>query len=280
MDFLIIAVFVLMIIGIVLVFKFIKHLIAAIAITLVIIFIVLAGIGIATYMDIQDIQKHVSDNNLVLFKNEEQVFSAFEFKLQSNTESEGVNFIDASGFDAKNIDYDELSNKYYKIIQINESVASDMFAESVSLELGEKNASLNITSEDAIQIIESDRPIALAVDIFVEQNVEKLNISESTEEEITSFKNDLVQEMLNDVKGESQFKGMIIGVFIMEKAKQNPSSLISGFVSNYKSKEITVYKKTMIFRILDMTPKSILLGMAEKFKEKLSGDEKENVAVQ
>ncbi|MFA6088394.1 MAG: hypothetical protein WC755_00890 [Candidatus Woesearchaeota archaeon] len=265
MDFLMIGILILTIVAIVLIFKFIKHLLIAIALTLVLLFLILAGIGFAAFLDVQDFQKHANDKNLLILEDNDKIISAISLVPNAENEDEKMMFLQSNSF-TKPLDYNSLHNSYYKIVEIDLIVSEKIFSNSIIMPIGEEKDEINvtITKEMALQWIRSSTPVDDALMTIALEKQKK----EGTNYDISAFKDRIKVEISKELKSDDQFKTMLAGMFIANKASEDSVSFVTGLLSEYKKGNVKVDKKTTIFRIVDAVPTSLVITIIEKFTDK------------
>ena len=273
MDILLIIVLILMIIGVVLIFKFVKKLFVAALLSVFLVMVIIGLVGLFTYLDAMSIQKNKTEQNLLVFHTDDRILLAASFPFEQDDASMEERIIMV---DSATLTYEELIDNsnpiqktYYKIFLINASVSEDLFADEVEFTLPGIDASVNITKEEALYVLESEDALTSALDVIGDRTVSSGQVSK---EEVDFLKEQVRDELAAEGIDSERMRMVIGGLFVMKNTQNDPANMIKQILSNYHSNEIKVYEKTMIFRLLDMAPSSILEGVIEGVTDSIPRD--------
>lgn len=285
MDFLLITILILTIIGIGLIFFFIKKVLVAIALAFFLLIVVLGFVALFTYLDVVSFQEHKTEQNLLVFHADDHILLAASFPFDQKGDApaeERVTVIppDSLAYARLTDTSDPIQETYYKIIMINTSVSEDLFADVVEFSLpGSEEAVVNITKEEALYVLESEDALTTALDIIGDRAVSSGQV---TEEEVVLLKDDVRDDLALQGIDSDRIKVVIGGLFFMHGARGDTVAFIKDILSSYHADEIRVYEKTMVFRLLDLAPLSVLEGVIEGVAQHVpvpTQGEREDVAV-
>lgn len=265
MDIIILILIIVLIVGVFLIFKLIKKIIAAVFAAFVLLFVIMAALGLFAYLDFKDFQENMTENNLMVLQEDDVVLSAVSFKFKSEDKDDRFNFVDSKTLGSP-FNHKDHEKTYYKIVEFDLDVTEKMFSNNVEFEFN--NESINISKENAIEILKSKTPANDVVTLLVDS----IEIDENLES-VDEIKEDISANIAEEIGGDEEVKGAMFGMFLTTKLKEEPTSTLKSFVSYYKSKDIRVYEKTMILRIFDSTPKSIIVGVLNKANIKIDSEE-------
>ena len=252
MSILNIIIIILVLFGIAVFFRLIKNVFKAAIYVFVLLAIVLFVAGVWVYTDAAEFRKNIQEKPLtfILVEDDEMLAGTkilnmrdVDYLLFSNsTISEYQEY-----FNNKN--FEKIRGDSYKLFVFNFSV----------LENYKKNFSYrkyNITHEEAMTFLKSDMPIDDAVDYF----------AKAYNQENDVFKEGFKEELLDSFENDHKFKGALFSFFV---ADMLPTQTLY-IVKNMKSKEITVYPETAMFKALNYIPESWVLKSAERGGENQS----------
>ena len=255
----ILIMFVIAIVAIYLIFKFIKKMIFAVISAIMVVLLLFGGvIGIAVY-DMKALSEKVDFNvNLAYYSKENYILGATLPIVNSAIDETGIKSLSESNF--KNLDYTNLDKKGSEFVikfsreELEKIISAETYSPSFldNLNLPEEST-IKLTKYEILDIIESSDAINKLTDkIFKDNNVNPLLIETLKPTLISSL-----EEGLSEF-GVSFNEALFFDLLMSSVDKNNINYLET--LSLYKDDKIEIYPNRLTFSLVKMLPSSFIQG--------------------
>ena len=241
-----IAVLIVIIGGILLLFRFARHAVKWLLIAFGIVVLVSVVFGFNLFNDIQDLQKNFPKaQKLLLLKEGNTLLAGFEGKLFSSDDI--LSYTNKEQLAAFQQHYSirnmqDIRGNYFKVIIFDTS----------SFEQPDILVSGNIPANEVLDIIGADDTLARAV----AQAIEKENLPDTPE-----TRNFLIKDFkTKGISSDEDMRAFLFGLLFKAALEKDPLFLINGF----KSGSIIVYPETITFKLAKFIPTDVLKNTLDK----------------
>ena len=221
---------------------FLKHLFKMLVPVGIVILLIIAAVTFIIYRDIADLRDNLKDSTKkIILVDKDKVITGFILKSQVGFLT-GQQIEEFSSY-LQNKDYGKVLGSSYRLMVFDIGIINDLGADNIGIGISGKT----ITKSYAISVLRSEDPAAMLKDKKIYEN--DLEISK------------------NDMEDKSRVKAALFGIILSDEvlSPKNPLLLFSGF----KEGSIIVYPKTAVFKAANILPLSFI-GSAGKtiFREK------------
>lgn len=211
--------------------------------------LVIAGLGILSYLDMQDLQEHQDEPELWLMVEDEAILTGFE--RTRNVEEQPTALtqdqLDQYTTYYRNDNREALREGHFKVYFVKPEVFEDVPS---GVDLVQQEDIFPLTKERAMSLIRSDRPIELYTQYFMEHQ----DIPQDRKEELEA-------QVREQVGEPTELKARMASLLFSKLIEEHGTEVI---LEKIREDEIEVYPQGLTERLITLLPTSVTSKFMEE----------------